>query len=178
MLNPAASGNRGNIKMDNVITKAGDGNKVKSDASAANEMLNCVQDCLSQDNREGKVTGIGGVFLKSKGDGRALADWYDKNLGLHIDDRSGVAILNWSDDLAKESGVTAWRTFPKDTNNFEPSNSDFMINYRVDSIEKIHERLKANGVNILKGPESYDYGKFLWIMDPEGNKVELWEPNH
>lgn len=169
-------GNGAVFKMDNLATRVDDGIKTRKDDSAADELLNCVQDCLKQEAGEGRVTGIGGVFLKSQGDGKALADWYEKNLGLQIDARIGVAIINWSDDKAKEHGVTAWRTFPKDTDNFEPSKSDFMINYRVDSIDKIHERLKANGVNILKGPESYDYGKFLWIMDPEGNKVELWEP--
>ena len=122
-----------------------------------------------------KVTGIGGVFFKSSGDNQALARWYEENLGFTLADFGG-AILKWSDDEAKDGGLTVWHVAEKDSEWFAPSNSSFMINYRVDDLTGLLEQLKANGVEIVQGPESHENGKFAWIMDPDGNKVELWEP--
>lgn len=163
-------------EMENVITKATEHAGTANDASAASHMLNCVHDCLDEP-KTGKVTGIGGVFLKSKGDEKVLADWYQKNLGLHIDQRIGVSILKWSEDKAEDGGITVWDAFPKDTDKLDPSKSDVMINYRVDNITEIYERLKKNDPkSIVDAPKSYENGKFMHALDPEGNKVQLWEP--
>ena len=122
-----------------------------------------------------KVTGIGGVFFKSTGDNAALAEWYRKHLGLQLEDWGG-AILRWPDDKADDRGVTVWSVAPKDSKWFDPGNSSFMINYRVDNLDEMLEQLRAGGVEIIKGPDSDFNGKFAWIMDPDNNKVELWEP--
>ena len=121
-----------------------------------------------------RVTGIGGVFIKSKNT-KALTDWYKKNLGMTLEPWGG-AILKWTDDKAEDHGVTVWHAMPNDAPEIAPSKSGFMINYRIDSMEKMVKQLKNNGVKPLKGPESHENGKFLWLMDPDGNKVELWEP--
>ena len=122
-----------------------------------------------------KVTGIGGVFFKSAGKGSDLAEWYQKNLGLTLEPWGG-SILKWSDDKADDGGITVWNAADHDTKWFSPSESSFMINYRVDNMDEMLEHLKGNGVEIVSGPESHENGKFAWIMDPDGNKVELWEP--
>ena len=122
-----------------------------------------------------KVTGIGGVFFKSKGKGSELAEWYKANLGLDLESWGG-AILEWSNDKAGDGGQTVWSTADHDSKWFSPSGSSFMINYRVDNMDELLEHLKQNGVEILKGPDSEENGKFAWIMAPDGNKVELWEP--
>ena len=122
-----------------------------------------------------RITGVGGVFFKSKGDGKALAAWYRKHLGLQVEDWGGAA-LRWPDDKAEDHGVTAWHVASSDSKWFNPSQSSFMINYRVDNLGELLEQLRAGGVAVLKGPESHENGKFAWIMDPDGNKVELWEP--
>jgi len=84
--------------------------------------------------------------------------------------------LRWPDDTAEDSGLTVWSTADSDTKWFSPSESSFMINYRVDNMDELLDQLKQNGVEIEKGPESHENGKFAWIMDPDGNKLELWEP--
>ena len=122
-----------------------------------------------------KITGIGGVFFKSKTDHAALAEWYQKHLGMPAESWGG-AILRWPDDTAEDKGLTVWSVAKSDTQWFSPSDSSFMINYRVDNLTEIIEQLRAGGVEIVKGPESHENGKFAWIMDPDGNKVELWEP--
>ena len=122
-----------------------------------------------------KVTGIGGVFLKSKGDGKSLAKWYEQHLGMPLTEWGG-AVLRWPDDKAEDGGLTVWHLASKDSKWFSPSESSFMINYRVDDLVALLEQLRAAGVELVRGPESHENGKFAWIMDPEGNKVELWEP--
>ena len=122
-----------------------------------------------------RITGIGGVFIKSKGDGKALAEWYRKHLGLALEEWGG-AILKWPDDKAEDQGLTVWHTADGDSQWFSPSQSSFMINYRVDNMSELLDQLRAAGVAVLQGPESHENGKFAWIMDPDGNKVELWQP--
>ncbi len=122
-----------------------------------------------------KVTGIGGVFFKSAGKGSELAAWYEKNLGISLESWGG-AILRWTDDKVVDGGLTVWSTANSDSKWFAPSESSFMINYRVDNMDELLDQLKQNGVEILKGPDAEDNGKFAWIMDPDGNKIELWEP--
>jgi predicted enzyme related to lactoylglutathione lyase len=122
-----------------------------------------------------RVTGIGGVFFKSTGDSKALAEWYRKNLGMALEDWGG-AILKWPDDRAEDKGITVWHVAESQSQWFSPSQAPFMINYRVDNMAELLAQLKQNGVAIHKGPESHENGKFAWIIDPDGNKVELWEP--
>lgn len=122
-----------------------------------------------------RVTGIGGVFFKSTGDPKTLEEWYSRNLGIRLEPWGG-AILKWSDDTSEDGGLTVWHVAEKNTEWFSPSSSSFMINYRVDSLAGLLEELGRNGVEILKGPESHENGRFAWILDPDGNKVELWEP--
>ena len=122
-----------------------------------------------------KITGIGGVFLKSTADNKALAAWYQQHLGMPVADWGG-AVLRWPDDKAEDQGLTVWHLAAKDSKWFAPSASSFMINYRVDDLDAMIAQLRAAGVEVVNGPEAHENGKFAWIMDPEGNKVELWEP--
>jgi predicted enzyme related to lactoylglutathione lyase len=122
-----------------------------------------------------RVTGIGGVFILSKSDGKSLSSWYEKHLGIRIED-FGAAILMWEDDTAEDKGVTVWRAADRDSDWFSPSESTFMINYRVNDLEAMVEQLANAGIDILKGPEYHENGVFAWLMDPDGNKIELWEP--
>lgn len=121
-----------------------------------------------------KVTGIGGVFFKCK-DTQAVNDWYKTHLGL--DTGPYGASFEWLDaeDSAKK-GLTQWSVFAENTKYFEPSGKDFMINYRVENLEALVEELKKENVTILDKIETYDYGKFVHILDVEGNKIQLWEP--
>jgi predicted enzyme related to lactoylglutathione lyase len=123
-----------------------------------------------------KITGIGGVFFKSKGDGaKSLASWYQQHLGMPVADFGG-AVLRWPDDKGEDQGLTVWHLAANDSKWFSPSESPFMINYRVDNLDEILAQARAAGADVVGGPESHENGKFAWIMDPEGNKVELWEP--
>ena len=121
-----------------------------------------------------RITGIGGVFFKSRNDNGALAAWYQKHLGLHLEGFGG-AILKWPDDTADDKGLTVWHVAERDSKWFSPSDSSFMINYRVDDLGGMLAQLQAAGIAVVGGPESHENGKFAWIMDPDGNKVELWE---
>lgn len=122
-----------------------------------------------------RITGIGGVFFKSKGDPAALAAWYQKHLGLVLEPWGG-AILKWPEDRAGDRGLTVWHVAERDTQWFAPSDAAFMINYRVDDLGALLAGLRAAGVAVVKGPESHENGRFAWILDPDGNRVELWEP--
>jgi len=120
------------------------------------------------------VTGIGGVFFKSK-DAKALIAWYAKNLGITIQPWGG-AVFRWKDDKEADQAATAWNVEDNNSAKFTPSQATFMINYRVDDLTGMIANLKNAGVEILKEPESSEYGKFASIMDPDGNRIELWEP--
>jgi predicted enzyme related to lactoylglutathione lyase len=122
-----------------------------------------------------RITGIGGVFLKCRGDSGELSAWYQEHLGLKLEDWGG-AILQWADDKANDGGLTVWNLADKNSQWFSPSESSFMINYRVDDLGQLLKQLSEAGVEVVGGPESHENGKFAWIMDPDGNKVELWEP--
>ena len=121
-----------------------------------------------------RVTGVGGVFLRSA-DPKALGAWYAKHLGMNVEEWGG-AILRWPDDKANDDGVTVWNLTEQGGSWFEPSKSAFMINYRIDDMAGMVKQLAAAGIALLKGPDDAENGKFAWILDPEGNKVELWEP--
>ncbi|WP_448702684.1 VOC family protein [Mucilaginibacter sp. AW1-3] len=120
-----------------------------------------------------KVTGIGGIFFKCD-DPKKMNEWYAKNLGLPVAQYGTMFTWRDSDNPEKE-GSTVWSPFAKDTKYFEPSQKDFMINYRVENIEELVEQLKNDGVTIIGEIKAYEYGKFAHIIDPEGNKIELWE---
>ncbi len=122
-----------------------------------------------------RVTGIGGVFFKSKGDRAALAEWYRTHLGVKLESFGG-AIFRWPDDKGEDRGLTVWHVADASSNWFHPSDAAFMINYRVDDLDQLLADLRAGGVQIIGGPESAENGKFAWILDLDGNKVELWEP--
>ncbi len=122
-----------------------------------------------------RITGIGGVFFKSTQDHASLARWYQENLGMKLEEWGGV-VLKWPEDRAEDRGMTVWTVAARDSQWFSPSTSSFMINYRVDDLDELLAGLRRNGVEILSGPELHENGKFAWIRDPDGNKVELWEP--
>jgi predicted enzyme related to lactoylglutathione lyase len=120
-----------------------------------------------------KVTGIGGVFFKAKDVGE-LSDWYRRNLGIESTD--GAAEFRWREQGQPEkSGRTVWSVFDSDSEYFGPAPQQWMINYRVANLPTMLAQLKANGVGIEK-TEEFDYGSFAWIKDPEGNRIELWQP--
>jgi predicted enzyme related to lactoylglutathione lyase len=123
-----------------------------------------------------KVTGIGGVFFKARGDHVALAAWYQKHLGVALAEFGG-AILKWTDDHSDDGGLTVWHVAESKSSWFSPSDAPFMINYRVDNLDELLGQLRAEGIAIHQGPESHENGKFAWVLDPDGNKVELWEPH-
>lgn len=122
-----------------------------------------------------KVTGIGGVFFKARRDHKALAAWYHEHLGLPLEAWGG-AVLKWPEDKADDRGLTVWHVAEPGTEWFRPSEATFMINYRVDDLGGLLAQLAQAGIAPIKGPESHENGKFAWILDPDGNKVELWEP--
>lgn len=122
-----------------------------------------------------RVTGIGGVFFLARGDHRALAAWYRDHLGLALEPWGG-AVLRWPEDRANDGGSTAWHVAAPDSKWFAPSAAGFMINYRVDDLDALLAELAAKGVTPIGGPETHENGKFAWIVDPDGNKVELWQP--
>jgi predicted enzyme related to lactoylglutathione lyase len=121
-----------------------------------------------------KVTGIGGVFFKCK-DPKKMNEWYKTHLGVDAG-QYGASFEWYADAEGKEKGLTQWSTFADTTKYFEPSTKDFMINYRVENLEALVEQLKKEGVTVVDKIESYDYGKFVHILDAEGNKIQLWEP--
>jgi predicted enzyme related to lactoylglutathione lyase len=122
-----------------------------------------------------KATGIGGIFFKCK-DPNKMREWYQKHLGLNTNEHG--AVFEWYQGAdSTRKGFTQWSPFAETTEYFGPSTRDFMINYRVENIEALVEQLKNEGVTIVDKIESYAYGKFVHILDAEGNKVELWEPN-
>jgi len=121
-----------------------------------------------------RVTGIGGIFFKCN-DPNTLKEWYQKHLGLQTDEY-GTNFEWFQGADSTKKGSTQWSPFTEATTYFEPSKKDYMINYRVENLEWLVEQLKNEGVTILDKIESFDYGKFVHILDGEGNKVELWEP--
>ncbi len=122
-----------------------------------------------------RVTGIGGIFFKCKDPGK-LREWYKTHLGINVNQYGSVFEWRQANDSSKK-GFTQWSPFRNTTKYFEPSTKDFMINYRVADLATLVDQLKKEGVNVLDTIQTYDYGKFVHIMDDEENKIELWEPN-
>ena len=125
--------------------------------------------------QRGRVTGIGGIFFKCKNP-KQMREWYQSHLGLNTNDYGAVFEWYQGADSTKK-GFSQWSPFKETTTYFAPSTKDFMINYRVIHIENLVAELKQNQVTILDSIATYDYGKFVHILDMEGNKLELWEPN-
>jgi predicted enzyme related to lactoylglutathione lyase len=122
-----------------------------------------------------QVTGIGGIFFKAQNPAR-VASWYREHLGIQAED--GHADFAWREkDRPQELGRTVWSIFPTNTPYFGSSSAPFMINYRVANLDRMLEQLRRSGVAVEK-VEDYDYGRFAWITDPEGNRIELWEPKN
>lgn len=114
-----------------------------------------------------RVTGIGGVFFQAK-DPPALQAWYQRHLGIDVQEWGGTAFTT--------TGTTIWSIGPQGGDQFAPSRAPFMINYRVENLKALVEVLRQEGCNVLPSLDESEYGKFAWVIDPEGNKVELWEP--
>ena len=123
-----------------------------------------------------RVIGIGGVFIKAK-DPEKLRAWYQKHLGLEPDAYGGVLFQCPAGEEERQTAQTVWSLFPSDTKYFDPSSAPFMINYRVENLARLLEQLRSEGVEVDERSEEHEYGKFGWIMDPEGNRIELWEPS-
>ena len=122
-----------------------------------------------------RVTGIGGVFFNAR-DPVALRAWYKRHLGIDVQAWGGAA-FDWTDAEGKPvAGTTAWSINPEDSDQFAPSSASFMVNYRVEDLHALVKVLKEEGCNVLEKIDESEYGKFAWVMDPEGNKVELWQP--
>ncbi len=119
-----------------------------------------------------RVTGIGGLFFKTK-DPKQTKDWYKKHLGFNTDD---WGCTFWWKDKEGNDASTQWSPFKADTDYFHPSEKPFMFNYRVENLVELLEELKKEGVTVVGEMQEFDYGKFGWILDNEGNKIELWEP--
>ena len=121
-----------------------------------------------------RVTGIGGIFFKCENP-KELLEWYNKHLGIPVEGGSGI--FEWKEkDNTGGIAQTVFATFPNKTTYFNPSEKQFMFNYRVENLEELLKLLKEEGIEQVGEVQEYDYGKFGWIMDPEGNKIELWEP--
>lgn len=121
-----------------------------------------------------RVIGLGGIFFKAQNP-KKLREWYKKHLGM-TPDEYGSVVFEWNHQNSEKKGHTVWSLFPKDTDYFKPSGAPFMINYRVADLDKLLEQLRKEGVEVDDKVEEYEYGRFGWIMDPEGNRLELWQP--
>jgi predicted enzyme related to lactoylglutathione lyase len=138
-------------------------------------LSNLIMNKTNSDATVKKVTGIGGIFFKCK-DPNKMKEWYKTHLGLNTAQFGSVFEWRQATDSTKK-GFTQWSPFKESTHYFDPSEKDFMINYRVADLEGLVKELKKEGVTVLDTIESYNYGKFVHILDAERNKVELWEPN-
>jgi predicted enzyme related to lactoylglutathione lyase len=122
-----------------------------------------------------RVTGIGGIFFNAK-DPAMLRAWYKTHLGIDVQDWGGAAFV-WADEHGNPfKGTTAWLIGSAESDHFAPSKSSFMINYRVDDLAALLQALRDEGCHVLEKTDDSEYGKFGWVIDPEGNKVELWQP--
>ncbi len=122
-----------------------------------------------------RVTGIGGIFMKAK-DAPALRAWYQRHLGIDVQVWGGAA-FSWANEAGEPTGgTTVWSVVSQESDQFAPGNASFMVNYRVEDLLAVVKELRAEGCNVLDKVDDSEYGKFAWVIDPEGNKVELWEP--
>ena len=123
-----------------------------------------------------RVTGIGGVFFKPKTASQAeMLEFYQDRLGIKLQWDNGTT-FDWSDDMTNRDGQTVWSIFASNSTYYEPGNANFMVNYRVHDLDALMIELEKEGVKIDSKRDDSEYGKFAWVYDPDGNKVELWEP--
>jgi predicted enzyme related to lactoylglutathione lyase len=122
----------------------------------------------------GRVLGIGGIFFKSANHDQ-LSSWYRENMGIDHDQYGATFKWRSMNEPAKEN-LTVWSIFPSSSDYFAPSQAAFMINYIVDDLDAVLNKMRAGGVVIDPKREDFDYGRFAWAYDPDGNKIELWEP--
>ena len=120
-----------------------------------------------------RVTGIGGIFFKAN-DPKALSAWYRDHLGLDVTEWGG-AIIKWGGE-GSEAGLTVWSPFAADTDYMQPGTASFMVNFRVEDVDALLAALREEGCNVMDKTDSSEQGKFGWVIDPEGNKIELWQP--
>jgi predicted enzyme related to lactoylglutathione lyase len=122
-----------------------------------------------------RVTGIGGIFIRAR-DPVALREWYRRHLGIDVQAWGGTA-FTWTDDSGKPvGGTTVWSISAADNDYFAPSDAPFMVNYRVGNLDAVLDALRGEGCDVLDKTDESEFGRFGWVMDPEGNKVELWQP--
>ncbi len=122
-----------------------------------------------------RVTGLGGIFFKCK-DPKAIKGWYEEHLGI-LPEKDGYVSFQWREkDNPDNIGYTVWSPFKQDTKYFDPSKAPFMVNFRVDDLHSLLKQLRKEGVQVDDKIEESEYGRFGWVMDPEGNRIELWEP--
>jgi len=122
-----------------------------------------------------RVTGIGGIFFKAR-DPEGLREWYHTHLGIDVQEWGGTVFFWNQPDQTEKSGSTTWSIFPASTNYFDPGSASFMINYRVENLDAVLHALRGEGCQVGDKIEESEYGKFGWVIDPEGNKIELWQP--
>jgi predicted enzyme related to lactoylglutathione lyase len=122
-----------------------------------------------------RVTGIGGIFIKSQ-DPKRLREWYRRHLGIEFEDWGGFAFRWKSPDNPDGTGTTVWSIFEASSNYFDPSRSQCMVNYRVHELQPLLAVLRSEGCQVIDKVEESEFGKFGWVVDPDGNKIELWEP--
>ncbi|HEX4952032.1 MAG TPA: VOC family protein [Thermoanaerobaculia bacterium] len=122
-----------------------------------------------------RVSGIGGIFFKAK-DAASLREWYRRHLGIEVEEWGGVAFRWQSPENPSGQGTTVWSIFKDESTYFAPSQAAFMINYRVDNLDEVLAALRAEGCEVDDKVDDSEFGKFGWVMDPEGNRIELWQP--
>jgi len=122
-----------------------------------------------------RVTGIGGIFIKSKDPARLKA-WYREHLGMDVQDWGGMTFPWHTPESPNPDGMTVWSVFDASSKYFDPSTAPFMVNYRVENLHDVLESLRAEGCDVERKTEESEFGKFGWVIDPDGNKIELWEP--
>ena len=122
-----------------------------------------------------RVTGIGGIFIKAR-DPERMKDWYRRHLGIDIQSWGGTSFRWQTPERPEPDGMTVWSIFPPDTRYFDPSPAPFMVNYRVDDLHAVLAALREEGCTVDAKVEESEFGKFGWVMDPEDNRIELWQP--
>jgi catechol 2,3-dioxygenase-like lactoylglutathione lyase family enzyme len=153
---------------------SGAANAESAKANAKTTTKISAKDGTAMSNDRGRILGIGGIFFKSANQ-QQMRDWYGKHLGLA--DKGGGVMLPWREkDNPEQEHMTVWTVFPSTTKYFEPT-QEFMVNYIVDDLDALLERLQKEGVKIDPKRQDEDYGRFAWIYDPDGNKIELWQPH-
>jgi predicted enzyme related to lactoylglutathione lyase len=135
---------------------------------------NAKKEATKKERPAKRVTGIGGIFFKSEGPGK-MREWYQSHLGIAADEYGTTFGWRHESDTSRR-GITTWCIFPHTSNYFDPSKQSFMINYRVNNLKQLLEELRKEGVQVVGEMQEFEYGKFGWIVDPDGNKIELWQP--